>query len=337
MKRVLAFALILVLMVGVFAGCGKGKDNEVNNGKVSEDGKKGGNVRITAIAGPTGVGMVNLMQNSADKKTTNTYTFDVVSDPTQAVAAITSGEADIAAVPTNLAATLYKKTEGKVRVLAVNTLGVLHILENGESIKSIKDLKGKTIYTDAKNKGANPEYILRYLLEQNGWKPDENVRIEFAADLDAAMASGEAKIALVPEPKASTYMMQNKSIRRALNVTEEWNKVSDEDCALMMGCVIARADFVEKNPDAVALFLEDYMTSIQVAKSNVEATATLCETYKIIPKAAVARQALPNCGLTYVTGNLMKKQLSAYLKVMFDYDPTVVGGALPKDDFYYAG
>lgn len=337
MKRVLAFALILVLIVGVFAGCGKGKGNEVNNGKVSEDGKKGGNVRITAIAGPTGVGMVNLMQNSADKKTTNTYTFDVVSDPTQAVAAITSGEADIAAVPTNLAATLYKKTEGKVRVLAVNTLGVLHILENGESIKSIKDLKGKTIYTDAKNKGANPEYILRYLLEQNGLKPDENVRIEFAADLDAAMASGEAKIALVPEPKASTYMMQNKSIRRALNVTEEWNKVSDEDCALMMGCVIARADFVEKNPDAIALFLEDYMTSIQVAKSNVEATATLCETYKIIPKAAVARQALPNCGLTYVTGNLMKKQLSAYLKVMFDYDPTVVGGALPKDDFYYAG
>ena len=337
MKRVLVFALILVLMVGVFAGCGKGKGNDVNNGKVSEDGKKGGNVRITAIAGPTGVGMVNLMQNSADKKTTNTYTFDVVSDPTQAVAAITSGEADIAAVPTNLAATLYKKTEGKVRVLAVNTLGVLHILENGESIKSIKDLKGKTIYTDAKNKGANPEYILRYLLEQNGLKPDENVRIEFAADLDAAMASGEAKIALVPEPKASTYMMQNKSIRRALNVTEEWNKVSDEDCALMMGCVIARADFVEKNPDAIALFLEDYMTSIQVAKSNVEATATLCETYKIIPKAAVARQALPNCGLTYVTGNLMKKQLSAYLKVMFDYDPTVVGGALPKDDFYYAG
>lgn len=337
MKRVLALALALVLVVGVFAGCGKGKGNEVNNGKVSEDGKKGGNVRITAIAGPTGVGMANLMQKSADKKTTNTYTFDVVSDPTQAVAAITSGETDIAAVPTNLAATLYKKTEGKVRVLAVNTLGVLHILENGENVKSIKDLKGKTIYTDAKNKGANPEYILRYLLEQNGLKPDEDVHIEFAADLDAAMASGEAKIALVPEPKASTYMMQNKSIRRALNVTEEWNKVSGEDCALMMGCVIARADFVEKNPDAIALFLEDYMTSIQAAKSNVETTATLCETYKIIPKAAVARQAIPNCGLVYVTANTMKTRLSAYLKVMFDYDPAVVGGALPKDDFYYAG
>ncbi len=338
MKKILALALVLVLMVGVFAGCGKnGKGNEVNNGKESEDGKKGGHVRITAIAGPTGVGMVNLMQNNADEKTTNTYEFNVVSEPTQAVAAITSGEADIAAVPTNLAATLYKKTEGKVQVLAVNTLGVLHILENGDSIKTVKDLKGKTVYTDAKNKGANPEYILRYLLEQNGLKPDEDVRIEFAADLDAVMANGEAKIALVPEPKASTYMMQNKAIRRALNVTDEWNKVSDDNGALMMGCVIARTDFIQKNPDAIALFLEEYMASINAAKTDVDTTATLCETYKIIPKAAVARQALSNCGLTYVVGNLMKTQLSAYLAVMYNYDPTVVGGALPGDDFYYAG
>lgn len=338
MKRVLALALVLVLVIGVFAGCGKdGNKNEVDNGNVSEEGLHGGHIRITAIAGPTGVGMVNLMQSSADEKTTNTYEFNVVSDPTQAVAAITSGEADIAAVPTNLAATLYKKTEGKVQVLAVNTLGVLHILEHGESIQSVADLKGKTIYTDAKNKGANPEYILRYLLEKNGLKPDEDVRIEFAADLDAVMASGEAKIALVPEPKASTYTMQNQSIRRALNVTEEWNKVSDEDCALMMGCVIARTDFIENNPDAITLFLEDYVTSIDAAKTDTETTATLCETYQIIPKAAVARQALPNCGLTYVVGNLMKTRLSAYLKVMYDYNPAVVGGALPKDDFYYAG
>ena len=340
MKKFLSLMLVLLLVICAFTGCGKeskGNTPQINNGKESEEGLKGGKLNITAIAGPTGVSMVNLMQSSADEKTTNTYTFNVVSDPTQAVAAITNGTADVAAVPTNLAATLYKKTNGKVQVLAVNTLGVLSILENGESIQSVKDLKGKTIYTDAKNKGANPEYILRYLLEQNGLNPDEEVRIEFAADIDTAVANGEAKIALVPEPKASTYMMQNKSIRRALNLTEEWNKVSDDDCALMMGCVIARTDFVEKNPDAITLFLEDYQASIQAAQTDVETTATLCETYQIIPKAAVARQALPNCGLTYVTGDAMKKQLSAYLKVLFDYDAKVVGGALPGDDFYYAG
>ena len=324
MKRVLAFVLVLVLVVGAFAGCKKDK-------------REPGEVRITAIAGPTGVGLVNLMQKSEDGDTANEYTFNVVSDPTQAVAAITSGDADIAAVPTNLASTLYAKTDGKVQVLAVNTLGVLHILEYGKNINSVKDLKGQTIYTDAKNKGANPEYILRYLLETNGLKPDEDVRIEFAADLDAVMASGEAKVALVPEPKASTYMMQNKSLRRALNLTEEWSKVSDENCALMMGCVIARTEFIEKNPDAVSLFLEDYMASISAAKSDTETAATLCETYQIIPKAAVARQAIPNCGLVYVSGNTMNTRLSAYLKVLYDYNPAAVGGALPKDDFYYAG
>lgn len=324
MKRVLALALVLVLVVGAFAGCKKDK-------------REPGEVRITAIAGPTGVGLVNLMQKSEGGDTANEYTFNVVSDPTQAVAAITNGDADIAAVPTNLASTLYAKTDGKVQVLAVNTLGVLHILEYGKNIKSVKDLKGQTIYTDAKNKGANPEYILRYLLEKNGLKPDEDVRIEFAADLDAVMASGEAKVALVPEPKASTYMMQNKSLRRALNLTEEWSKVSDENCALMMGCVIARTEFIEKNPDAVSLFLEDYMASISAAKSDTETAATLCETYKIIPKAAVARQAIPNCGLVYVSGNTMKTRLSAYLKVLYDYNPASIGGALPKDDFYYAG
>lgn len=327
MKRFVAILVVLVLMVGVFVGCGKEEKDE----------RQGAEVRITAIAGPTGIGLVDLIQKSADKATVNTYTFNVVSDPTQAVAAITNGTADIAAVPTNLASTLYKKTGGKVQVLAVNTLGVLHILEQGDTVKNVQQLRGKTIYTDVKNKGANPEYILRYLLEKNGIDPDKDVTIEFAADLDAAVASGEAKVILAPEPKASTYLMQNKALRRALNVTEEWNKVSAEDCALMMGCVIARTDYINANPDAIALFLEDYMASINVAKTDVEKAATLCETYKIIPKAAVARQAIPNCGLVYVSGDLMKTRLSAYLQVLFDYNPAAIGGALPQDDFYYAG
>ena len=327
MKRLIAILMVLVLVVGVFVGCGKEEKDE----------RQGAEMRITAIAGPTGVGLVDLMQKSVDKETVNTYSFNVVSDPTQAVAAITNGTADIAAVPTNLASNLYKKTGGKVQVLAVNTLGVLHILEQGDTIKDVKQLRGKTIYTDVKNKGANPEYILRYLLEKNGMDPDKDVTIEFAADLDAAVANGEAKIILAPEPKASTYLMQNKALRRALNVTEEWNKVSDEDCALMMGCVIARTDYINANPDAVALFLEDYMASINVAKTDVEKAATLCETYQIIPKAAVARQAIPNCGLVYVSGNLMKTRLSAYLQVLYDYSPAAIGGELPKDDFYYAG
>lgn len=297
-------------------------------------------VRITTIAGPTGVGMAQLMAQNDAKKTANDYTFNVVDDPTKAVAAITSGSADIAAVPTNLAATLYKKTSGKVQILAVNTLGVLYMLDNGAGIGSVKDLKGKEIYSSGQ--GANPEYVLRYILEKNGLDPDKDVTLHFVEDNDAltaAIVKGEAQVAMVPEPKVTACLVQmgKTAPKVALNMTEEWNKVAGGNSTLMMGCVIARKEFVEKNGAAVQAFLKEYESSISAVKSDVEAAAGWCETYKIIPKAAIAKQAIPRCGLTFVTGAEMKRQLSGYLDVLFKANPQVVGGSMPADDFYYAG
>ena len=328
MKKLLALLMVSLMLMGVLAGCGEETSEEYQ----SVD------IKVTAIAGPTGVGLVDLMQKQADGKAANNYTFNVVSAPDQAVSAVVNGSADIAAVPTNLASTLYKKTEGKVQVLAVNTLGVLHILSNGVEIASVADLKGQTIYTQGQ--GANPEYILKYVLEKNGLDPEKDVKIEFVADNDAlaaAMLNGTAKVAMVPEPKASAVMMQNKEIQRVLNMTDEWNKVCDENTALLMGCVIARKDFVEKNPEAVKKFLEEYNASIQAVQGDVEKAATLCETYGIIPKAALAKMAIPNCGLTYLDGAEMKTLLSGYLHVLFNYNPAAIGGQEPGADFYYQG
>lgn len=297
-------------------------------------------VRITTIAGPTGVGMAQLMAQNDAKKTANDYTFNVVDDPTKAVAAITGGSADIAAVPTNLAATLYKKTSGKVQILAVNTLGVLYMLDNGVGIGSVKDLKGKEIYSSGQ--GANPEYVLRYILEKNGLDPDKDVTLHFVEDNDvltAAIVQDKAQVAMVPEPKVTACLVQmgKTAPTVALNMTEEWNKVAGGNSTLMMGCVIARKEFVEKNGAAVQAFLKEYESSITAVKSDVAAAAGWCETYKIIPKAAIAKQAIPRCGLTFVTGAEMKRQLSGYLDVLFKANPQVVGGSMPADDFYYAG
>lgn len=298
-------------------------------------------VRITTIAGPTGVGMAQLMAQNDAQKTANAYTFDVVDDPTKAVAAVSNGSTDIAAVPTNLAATLYKKTSGKVQILAVNTLGVLYMLDNGAGIKAVADLKGKEIYSSGQ--GANPEYVLRYILEKNGLNPDKDVKLHFVEDNDAltaAIVQGAAQVAMVPEPKVTACLVQMKAAGKtvptvALNMTEEWNKVAGGNSTLMMGCVIARKEFVEKNGAAVQAFLKEYERSITAVKSDVEAAAGWCETYKIIPKAAIAKQAIPRCGLTFVTGAAMKQQLSGYLDVLFKANPKVVGGSMPADDFYY--
>lgn len=338
MKKYVAWILAVLLLAGMLAGCGNNPDDSS-----SPDGAEKAAVNVTAIAGPTGVGLVSLMQKQTEGTTVNNYAFNVVTAPEQAVAAITNGSADIAAVPTNLAAVLHKKTEGKVQVLAINTMGVLHILANGENIEKVTDLKGKTIYTSGQ--GANPEYILKYVLERNGLTPGQDVKIEFVADNDALatlMINGTAKIAMVPEPKAAAVLMQNKDVKRVLNMTAEWYKkdgkippANELEGSLVMGCVIARTEFVEKNPQVIRDFLAEYKTSIESATADVAATAALCETYKIIPNAKIAQAAIPHCGLTYIDALDLRRTLHAYYNVLYGYDPASIGGAIPGVDFYY--
>lgn len=339
MKKFIALLLAAMMLMTVAAGCGNDADNGKDQGDQNTPAAKTA-VNVTAIAGPTGVGLVSLMEADAKGEAANDYTFNLVSDPTEAVAAITKGTADIAAVPTNLASTLYKKTDGNVQVLAVNTLGVLYMMTNGAEIQSVADLKGKTIYSSGQ--GANPEYILKYVLEKNNIT---DATIKFVDDNDAlvaALVTGEAQVAMVPEPKVTACMTQMKAAGKtpaavALNMTEEWGKVAGDESTLMMGCVIARKAFVEENLAAVKAFLQEYEASITAVKSDVEAAATLCETYGVIPKAAIAKQAIPRCNLTFVQGAEMKTQLSGYLKVLFSYNPAAIGGAMPDDAFYYAG
>lgn len=324
MKKVLSLTLAVLLIVATAAGC-------------STEPAVKTTVNIGAIQGPTGIGMVHLMEADTAGTAANEYEFTVSSVPSDIGNLLASGSLDIAAVPTNLAAALYQKTEGKVQLLAVNTLGVLYMLDNGNGIDSIDDLKGKTIYSTGE--GANPEYILRYVLEKNGIDPDEDVTIEFLAEnteLVAKMVSGNITLAMVPEPNVSSITAQNQDVKVALSMNDAWEAVADENSKLMMGCVAVRKDFLDNNKEAVDAFLAEYKTSIE-STSDVEATATLCETYGIIPKAAIAKKAIPNCRLTFVSGADMKAQIAGYYQVLFDANPTSVGGKLPDDAFYYVG
>ncbi len=330
MKKVVSVVLSVVLLL-MAAGCAGVAVPDVPSVKAE--------VSVGMIQGPTGIGMVNLMKADEEEKATNNYTFSVATSPEEISAKLANpnGGLDIAAVPTNMAAALYQKTQGKVKLLAVNTLGVLYMLENGNSVQSVADLRGKTIYSTGE--GANPEYILRYVLSKNGIDPDKDVNIEFLTEnteLVAKLNKGEATLAMVPEPMVSTVTTQNKNVRVAFGMNDAWDAVAGENNKLMMGCVAVRSEFLEKNKAAVDAFLAEYKTSIEKT-SDVETTAALCEKYGIIPKAAIAKKAIPNCALVFVSGKDMKAQISAYYNVLFDANPKAVGGKLPDDGFYYEG
>lgn len=289
-----------------------------------------GGLRVAGLKGPTTMGLVNLM-NSEDGED---YSFTMYGAADEIVPLLVKGDLDAAAIPANLAATLYQKTEGAVEVACVNTLGVLYILENGESIQSVADLKGQTIVTTGK--GTTPEYVLRYVLSQNGLDPDADVTIEYCSEATEALSqvqAGMANIAMLPQPFVTSALSQVEGLRVALDMNEEWEKVAGSQ--LVTGVLVVRKDAAEADPDAFAAFLDGYAASVEAANSDLEGTAALCEEYGIVAKAALAQKALPECNIVFETGEQMKTDLTNYFQVLYDADPASVGGALPGDDFYY--
>ena len=322
MKKLVSWLLALAVVFSLTAcGAQRAETAEMN---------------VYVLAGPTGVGAMNLWAKSDAGETENTYHFTMAGSNDEVVAAIARGEADMAAVATNMAAALYQKTQGGVTVLAVNTLGVLSLLTSGEALASAADLKGRTVYSICQ--GANPEYILRYVLRENGLDPDRDVTLRFAGDAGELMGVWQSEpdaVIMAPQPAATAMLMQYEGSRLCLDMTEEWNRVSGGESTLMMGCVIVRSAFLAEHQGAVDTFLREYAASIEAAQSDAAATAVLCERYGLLPKAALAEQAIPHCGLTFVSGSTMKAQLGGYLQVRFDANPKSVGGKLPDDGFYY--
>lgn len=287
-------------------------------------------LNVVALKGPTAMGLTKLMD---DNETDNYgYDFQIVAATDEVTTMVANGSVDIACVPANLGSVLYNKTEGKVQAMAINTLGVLYICENGDSVNSISDLKGKTIYSAGK--GATPEYSLNFILEKNGLASDVTVewKSEHAECLQALLTNPDS-VALLPQPFVTTAQTKNEGIRVALDLNEEWDNLGVSS-SLLTGIVIVRKEIAEQYPEAINQFLERYKASVDYVNSNVDEAAKLVGKYDIVTEE-VAKKAIPECNIVCITGSEMKTKLSGYLQVLLDGNPQSVGGSLPADDFYF--
>lgn len=293
-------------------------------------------VNVAALRGPTAMGMVALMNESeAGSVDGNNYTFQLEGAADAVVPMIVRGDVDIAAIPGNLSSVLYQRTNGKVEVVAINTLGVLYIVENGNSVNSIEDLRGRVIYSAGR--GATPEYALQYVLAANGLEVGKDVFIEWKsehAECVAALTADPDGVAMLPQPFATTAMMSNPDIRIALDLNDLWEEKVGS--VLITGVTVARKGWAEENPEALSAFMESYKESVDFANEDITAAAALIGKYGIVPEK-VAEKALPYCQVTLITGDEMKTALSEYLGILYAQNPQSVGGALPGDDFYYTG
>ena len=328
--KLTAFLLITMMLTTLLAGCDGGNQSEDRE----EPDSPVAHIRVGALRGPTGMGIAYLMDKSDRNLTVNQYTFTIGGTPEEMTAGLISGELDIAMVPVNLASVLYNRTEGEIRVLSINTLGILYILDATGEINSIDDLRGRTI--NATGQGAVPQYALEYILRGNGMEPGVDVEIVYNTEhteLASLMVAGDVSVGMLPQPFVTTVTMQNSEFSIALDLTSEWASVNPAT-GLIMGNIVVNAEFLEQNPDAVELFLSDYAQSVAFVNNKAQEAAQLIERFDIAP-AAVAQAAIPGSNLVHIEGAEMRSMLKAFLQIMFEANPQSVGGSMPDEDFYF--
>ena len=186
MKKLTSLLLSAVLLVSMLACGASAKTNT--------------KVRIAGLKGPTTMGLVNLLSMEKEGTASLDYDLQLYGAADEIVPKLIKGDLDMAAIPANLAATLYQKTNGGIQVMAVNTLGVLYVVEKGDTVHSFADLKGRTILSTGK--GTTPEYVLRYLLRKNGLDPDRDVKIEYYSEA-SEVTDGETTAGYFPNGKIS--------------------------------------------------------------------------------------------------------------------------------------
>lgn len=344
-------------LTGILAGCGTG----ASDSSASDSSKSGGSkaskakaaddvvVRVASLKGPTTIGLVKMMDttsgiptdgaalpedNSAKKGSGITYAYAVSASPDELLPQIIQGKVDIACVPSNVGSVLYNKTEGKIRVIDVNTLGVLSVVTGDSSVAKLEDLAGKTVYVSGK--GSSPEYVLDFLLGKAGIA--DKVTIEWKsehAEVAAILASDPAAVGILPQPFTTATLVQNGSLKAPVDLTDVWKEYATDGSEFVMGATIVRAAFADEHPEAVEDFLKRHAKSVKQVNADPKAAAPLVVKAGIVPKEPIAQKAIPQCNVVCITGKKMRRALEGYLQVLYDANKASVGGALPADDFYY--
>ncbi len=320
LKKFLTLTLALLMLIPFAVSCAKKPDSELD-------------IKVYALNGTTALGMAQMISNVKNGASDMKYDISLHTSADAITGAIVNGECAIAALPTNVAVKLFNKSEGKLQLLALNTLGVLYLLQNGENITSLSDLEGKTVYVPGA--GSNPEYITAALAKSAG----VNVTIDAATynspdALQAALASGKASLGVLPEPKVTAATTANTALKVALDLTAEWEKINGEN-TLVQGCLVVNKAFADEHPVELAKFLEDYKTSVEFIKEGSDEAINMIVDATILPKAAIAKKALPNCNICFIAGEDMKAPMNTFCEKIFAYDAKSIGGKMPTDDFYY--
>lgn len=349
MKRIISLLLVTLLIMGLLAGCTGNQetapeapaDNEAAEGEPAPEEPESPkeavisqDVMIAGLKGPTSMGMIKLFDEKALNSDAYAVEYMAESAPEALVGKIINGDVQIAAVPTNLASVLYNKTEGAVQFLALNTLGVIHVVGSAD-ISSLEDLKGQTLYVSGQ--GATPDYAINYILEKSGLRDD--IEIQFFPDhasLAQAVIAGDAPAAVLPQPFVTQVVMKAENVNLLVDLNDAWNEATDNAGDLTMGCLLVNKEFAENNKEFISEFMSKYEESVNWVNENPAEAGVLIESNGILPNAKLAEAAIPKCAIVFRPAQEAKDEINTFLEVLMNFNPSSIGGKLPDEDFFYS-
>lgn len=293
----------------------------------------GVHVDIMALQGPTGLTLVKMIKDRPELGENVTTDYALIKSPDQIVAKLVTEEAEIAALPTNLAAVIYNKGIN-IRLLAITNWGVNYVVGRDDSIQSWADLKGKTVAIAPK--GATPDLLFRFLTETNGLNAVQDLDLRYfpsPVELAHLVIAGQTDLAILPEPWATHVTMQDPSAKILLDFQLEWKDRQNRDRSYPQSCLVVNGEFAGKHPEILAAFFKEAAASGAWVNQYPKFAALLGEEYLSIP-AQAGELAIPRCNLNFIKATEVRKEIDYFFQVLYRFNPNSIGESIPDEKFY---
>lgn len=287
---------------------------------------------VASISGPAALGFVKAMEPGINPQVrlgdTVQYTFEA--DEEAMYAQLLEGKADMAVVPAETAAKLYREGAG-YQLAAVNTGGYLYLLSADESINAVSDLRGKAV--TIVGEGSAADVVFRHLLTQAGIDPDNDLTLTYAESAETAMENvTNSGLILLSEPWVTDLLDENNDFSIALDIREEWMRANGEGVPLT--CLIVKKEIPVDRAEEWDLFVADYQDSIEWINNNPAETAELLDKHEIGITKEQAEGVISRSNLEYLDATKAKSAVEKYLNLFLEANPDAIGGSMPDTEFY---
>ena len=296
-------------------------------------------IRLGVLNGPSCIPAGYLLDEQAPVKGA-TVSFEKFADPQALLPKMLKGEIDIGFLPANVAAKVYNSSNGAILCCAITGNGNLSLITTDASVKSLADLKGKTVAVAGQ--GATPEYMFRYLLAKNGIEADspDGVTLDYSiptAQIAAQLISGKIEYAVVPEPFATVAQTKSDKVMVAVDFQAEYEKFAGKGKIYPLTVMVVTKDFAKKNSKLLKAFLSAYETSYKYTINNPQEAGALCEKFELGLAAAIVTKSIPKANYVYIasSNSKTKDKVEELLNIFLEFEPSSIGGKLPDKGFYF--